>query len=111
VHKVTGRRPPRVAVPLWLAHIGVPFIAAWAKLTGSEPIYTGPALRALQEHRNISNEKARRELGYSARPFEDTIADIFSFYDQVGLLAAGAVKGRPLAFMEGPRGEVAHAAS
>ncbi len=101
----TGRRHVRVAVPLWVAELGLPVIATLANLTGSPPLYTGPALRALREHRNCSNAKARRELGFAPRPLERTIADTFAFYAQAGLLERGARRGRSLpadAFVDRP---------
>ena len=39
-------------------------------LTRSQPLYTAPALRALSEHRDCSNAKARRELGFAPRPLD-----------------------------------------
>lgn len=99
----TGRRGPRLVAPLWLARVGVPYLAAFAALTRSQPLYTAPALRALTEHRECSNAKARRELGFAPRPLERTIADTFRFYEQAGLLQPGAKRGRSLpagAFIE-----------
>lgn len=86
MRKCTGRRGPRLVAPLWLARIGVPFFAAWTKLTGSEPLYTAASLRALKEHRVCSSAKASAELGFASRPLEPTIADTFAFYARAGLL-------------------------
>lgn len=96
LQKATGRRGPRLVAPLWLARLGVPFIGAYAKLTGSQPLYTGPSLRALTEHRECSNAKARAELGFTPRPLEHTIADTFAFYEQAGLLERGVTRGTSL---------------
>ena len=101
----TGRRGPRLVAPLWLARLGVPFVAAYAALTRSHPLFTAPALRALTEHRDCSNAKARRELGFAPRPLTRTIADTFSFYAQAGLLEDGAKRGNNLpadAFIDTP---------
>jgi nucleoside-diphosphate-sugar epimerase len=82
----TGRAGPRLVAPLWLARLALPFLSAWAKLTGSEPLYTGPSLRALTEHRACSSAKAEAELGFASRPLAQTIADTFAFYGRAGLL-------------------------
>ncbi len=87
MERVTGHRGPRFVAPLWLAKLGLPFIAGFAALTGSQPLYTGPSMRALSEHRRCDNAKARSELGFSPRPLEQTIADTLAFYKQAGLLA------------------------
>jgi len=101
----TGRRGPRLVAPLWLARLGVPYIAAFAALTRSQPLYTAPALRALTEHRDCTSAKARRELGFAPRPLEHTIADTFRFYEQAGLLELGVQRGTSLpaaAFVDPP---------
>jgi dihydroflavonol-4-reductase len=82
----TGHRGPRLVAPLMLARLGVPFFAAWAKLTRSEPLYTASSLRALREHRVCSSAKADAELGFASRPLAETIADTFAFYGRAGLL-------------------------
>ena len=97
---VTGRAPPRLTVPMWMARMGVPFAAAWAAITGVPPLYTAPSLRALHEHRHTDNQRARRELGFNPRPLVETIADTFVFNEQVGLLEPGATVGRPLTLEE-----------
>jgi nucleoside-diphosphate-sugar epimerase len=110
MHAATGRHGPRLVAPLWLAKAGLPFIGAFAKLNGSQPIYTVPSLRALTEHRECDNAKARGELDFSPRPLEQTIADTFAFYAEAGLLARGARRGTSLsagAFVDLPRIEVA----
>jgi dihydroflavonol-4-reductase len=73
-------------VPLWLARLGVPFLAAWASVTRSDLLYTASSLRALKEHRACSSAKASAELGFAPRPLAQTIADTFAFYGQAGLL-------------------------
>ena len=105
MERATGRKGPRLVAPLWLARVGVPYIAALAALTRSQPLYTAPALRALSEHRDCSNAKARRELGFAPRPLERTIADTFEFYARSGLLEPGAKRGTSLpagAFIDRP---------
>ena len=90
MERATGHLGPRLIAPLWLAKLGLPFIATFAALTGTAPLYTGPSLRALGEHRHCDNAKARRELGFAPRPLEETIADTFAFYGEAGLLPAEA---------------------
>jgi dihydroflavonol-4-reductase len=105
MEEATGRQGPRLVAPLWLARLGVPYIAALAALTRSQPLYTAPALRALSEHRECSNAKARRELGFAPRPLKRTIADTFRFYAEAGLLELGAKRGKSLpaeAFIDRP---------
>ncbi|MBI5499901.1 MAG: NAD-dependent epimerase/dehydratase family protein [Deltaproteobacteria bacterium] len=84
---VTGVRPPRFTSPLWLAKVGVPFALGWAKLTRTRPLYTFESLHALQySNRRISSERAQTDLGYSARPLEETIADSYAWFREAGML-------------------------
>jgi len=94
--RATSRRGPSLVAPLWLARVGLPFISAYSALTGAQPIYTGPSLRALTEHRECNNAKARAELGFRPRPLESTVAETLSFYEQAGLLRDGAKRGTSL---------------
>jgi dihydroflavonol-4-reductase len=84
VERASGARPPVFTSPMWLARVGAPFMTAWSKLTGTEPLYTGDALYALRHHRHISHEKAARELGYAPRPLPETIADTVAWFKTAG---------------------------
>ena len=81
---VAGSKTPGFTAPLWLAHAGIPFIAAASRFTKTEPLYTKESLQALQHHRHISHEKARRELGYAPRPLRDTVSDALDWFKDHG---------------------------
>lgn len=72
--------------PLWLANTGAAFFKAVSKFTGKQPLYTAMSLKALQDNRNMSHEKAARELGYKPRPFRDTLEDTLRWFRQNGQL-------------------------
>ena len=86
VRDITGTPPPRLAVPLWLAHLGVPFIALHSKLTGRRPLYTNFSLDVLKSNRYISHAKATRELGYEPRPFGESLRDTLEWFRDNGSL-------------------------
>jgi dihydroflavonol-4-reductase len=68
-------------LPFWLAELGVPFLKAWARLTGNKPLYTRESVKILKSaHPSISSDKAARELGYKARPFEETLKDTITWF-------------------------------
>jgi dihydroflavonol-4-reductase len=75
---VTGRRPPRVRLPHNFV-LPVAYAAeAVARITGrGEPIVTIDSVRMAKKLMHYSSDKARRELGFAARPprlaFEDAI--------------------------------------
>ncbi len=82
VEEITGVRAPRLVCPLWLAHVGTPFTVAFARLAGGRPFYTSDSLRALKSNRNISHERASRDLGYNPRPFRETIIDTLRWFQE-----------------------------
>ncbi|MBV6443037.1 MAG: NAD-dependent epimerase/dehydratase family protein [Haliscomenobacteraceae bacterium CHB4] len=87
INKITGKPAPKLVAPDWLLRLGLPFVYGYSKLTGKPPLYTGEALDTLRYgSKLISCEKARRELGYSARPLEDTIAEAYDWFWQNGYL-------------------------
>ena len=81
-----GKTPTYVAHPV-IARLGLPFIQMYAKMMREEPLYTTQSLYILKHSgRNISGEKAGKELGYSARPLEETLIDTFDWYKRNGML-------------------------
>jgi dihydroflavonol-4-reductase len=92
VESVTGISPPRVTSPMWLARIGAPFVVAYGRMVGREPLYTMEALRALRANRHIDNSKARSELGYAPRPLEQTVRDAIAWLAMDGAVPSDAVR-------------------
>jgi dihydroflavonol-4-reductase len=82
-------RTPRWTAPMWLARLGAPFVDLYARVFGVEPLYTSEALAALRGNRVYVRGKAERELGYAARPLEDTLADTYAWF-----AGAGFVEGK-----------------
>jgi len=82
----TGVPAPRLTSPMWLARVGAPFMTVFNKLTGIDPLYTSEALHALRSNRDVRHDKAARELGYRARPLEETVADLYAWFGAQGRL-------------------------
>jgi dihydroflavonol-4-reductase len=81
---IVGRRPPHIRMPiapLFPLAFGAEF---WASLTGREPFLTMDGLRMARHHMFFSDAKARRELGYSSRPYRDGLADAIAWFKQAG---------------------------
>ncbi len=82
--RVSGRPTPRLTLPLQLAYLGLPFLRLQSRLLRTPPLYTHETLRLLRTcNRNCSSTKAERELGYTARPLEETIRDTYTWYREV----------------------------
>jgi dihydroflavonol-4-reductase len=86
ISRLTGRNTPQAALPLWLAMVASAFSLGWGRLRGRTPKFTPGAVRSIRMHRHISCDKARRELGYRPRAFEETLRDTFAWFAEQGLL-------------------------
>lgn len=87
IEEITAHKTPKFVAPTLLAKIGLTFIQGWAMLSGQQPLYTAESLHILyHSSKNISNQKARTELGFDPRPIEKTIEDTFHWYEKNNLV-------------------------
>jgi dihydroflavonol-4-reductase len=83
---IVGRRAPTLRFPI-AALYPVALGAEWlARLTGKPPFATRDGLHMARHHMFFNDAKARRELGYSSRPYRDAIADAIAWFKQAGYL-------------------------
>lgn len=88
IRKINGKKTTSTVCPAALTYLSVPFMTAWAKMTGQEPLYSNAALDIIRDAlRQVSHAKAVRELGFTARPLTDTVAETFQWYKENGLLS------------------------
>jgi len=83
---LTRRKAPTIKLPrapLFPLAWGAEFIA---RLTGKEPFLTADALRMSRYRMFFSSEKARRELGYTARPYREGLKDALDWFAANGYL-------------------------
>jgi dihydroflavonol-4-reductase len=80
--QVSGRPAPRFVVPIGLAEFAQPIMATLAQVSGTQPIYTRPMLHAMKSNHHILHARATRDLGYSPRPFQETIADTLKWFGE-----------------------------
>jgi dihydroflavonol-4-reductase len=77
-------RPPRLRFPI-LALYPIALGAEWlARLTGKAPFATRDGLRMARHYMFFNDAKARRELGYTSRPYREAIADAIAWFKQAG---------------------------
>jgi dihydroflavonol-4-reductase len=84
IKEISDASIPGFVCPMPLARFGAPFSTAYNRLLGKRVYYTSVAMRALNSNRNISHEKATRELGYQSRLFKETITDTLKWFEQNG---------------------------
>ena len=86
VAEITGIPAPGFVCPMWLAYISAPIITIFDRITGRRPLYTSVSIKSLRSNRNISHERATRELNYHPRPFRETIMDTLRWFEEAGKL-------------------------
>ncbi len=83
IEKTTQKRTTQMEMPFWVAKAGLPFITFHSRITGAVPLYTKESLEIIKKsNKLISNSKARKELGFTPRPIEETITDIFNWFNK-----------------------------
>ena len=75
VAKYTGAKRVKTILPLPLARFFAFFTELYGKITKKPMLLTNFILFNLARNNTFSSEKARKELGYNPRPFEETIRD------------------------------------
>lgn len=86
--EIKGDRKRIPVLPAWAGYLGLPFTGLAARIKRKEPLYTKESLSTLiHGNKKTSNAKAAEELGYTCRPFRETIADLICWFRQTGYLA------------------------
>ena len=78
-HEATGLRRVRLYVPIGLAKAFAPLCELYYRLARRTPLYTSYSLTTLTGNANFSHAKADRALGYTVRPFRETVADTIAW--------------------------------
>ena len=84
IAEIVGRRPPSLRIPrlaVWPLAIGA---EAVAQITGREPFVSRDALRMAAYKMFFDDAKARRELGYTSRPYREGLTDAIGWFRQAG---------------------------
>ncbi|HPW78455.1 MAG: 3 beta-hydroxysteroid dehydrogenase/Delta 5--_4-isomerase [Bacteroidetes bacterium ADurb.Bin037] len=73
--QITGKKLPKIMAPMWLAKAVLPVSTLYYKIKKRIPLFSTYSLYTLTANSMFSSDKARLELAYTTRPFEDTLAD------------------------------------
>jgi dihydroflavonol-4-reductase len=83
---IVGRKPPRLRLPN-AAVMPIALVAEfWARVSGTTPRVTVDGVRLARKKMYFSIEKARRELGYEARPVHEALIDAIAWFRAEGYL-------------------------
>jgi dihydroflavonol-4-reductase len=86
ISRLTGRKPPRVRLPMGVV-LPIAYVAeAVARVTGRPGRVTLEGVRMSRKHMFFSSDKARRELGYGWRPPTEALRDAIAWLREQGSL-------------------------
>ncbi|WP_454733461.1 MULTISPECIES: hopanoid-associated sugar epimerase [Cupriavidus] len=83
---MTGRRPPTIKLPRWPLYPLAYAAEAVARVTGKEPFLTADGLSMSKYQMFFSSDKARRVLGYQARPYQEALREALEWFRAAGYL-------------------------
>ena len=87
IANIVGRRPPTVKLPRTLLMPVAALAEGWARLSGREPFVTRDGLKMAAKHMYFVSDRAKRELGYRARPAQEALKDAVAYFRDRGLVA------------------------
>lgn len=73
---ISGKRKPYGTIPLTAVRLVASFCEKAGKAFGGSLLVTPYSIYTLGSNGNFSHEKAEKELGYTVRPIEETLADV-----------------------------------
>lgn len=84
IGELTGANLPGRRITMRQVEWLLPLVQLQARLTGKPPLITKAMLYPLKHGGHVSHDRASRELGYTPRPLQETIADTLAWFDEVG---------------------------
>lgn len=95
IARQAGCQPPQIKLttpvvyPMALLSEG----AAW--VTGNPPFVTRDSLRMAREYMFYDDRKARKNLGYTSRPYEEGVAEAIAWFRRAGMLPGKSPAAAP----------------
>lgn len=83
---MVGRRKPTLRLPLPLVYPLAMAAETLARVTGRTPFINREGLRLAAQPMFYDDARARRELGYTSRPYREGLADAIGWFRQAGYL-------------------------
>jgi dihydroflavonol-4-reductase len=86
IARIVGRRPPRLKIPRAIIYPMAYGAELLARLGGGEPFVTVDGLRMARHRMFFDDGKARRELGYTSRPYREGLSDAIAWFRAHGYM-------------------------
>ena len=86
IAKESGSKPIKMFLPIWFANFIAKIMEKQAKMKGVRPLMTTFSVYNLARNNDFDYTKAKEELGYKTRSYEETIHDEVMWYKEAGLI-------------------------
>jgi dihydroflavonol-4-reductase len=86
IARTVGRNPPLTKLPRTPLYPLAWAAEGFARLSGREPFITIDALKMSAHHMFFSSEKAKTDIGYTARPYTLAISDAVNWFRMAGMI-------------------------
>ena len=78
----TGIKAPSIKIPHWIARAAGKITPLYYRNRKTRPLFTSYSAEVLVSNCYITNDKARKQLGYSPRPLKDTIRNSVEWFKE-----------------------------
>src|SRR5262249_49675042 len=87
IARILERPPPKLQFPVAAIYPLALGAELWSYASGGEPFVTRDALRMARHRMFFKDIKARRELAYHSRPYQEGIVDAIAWFRKAGYLS------------------------
>ncbi|MFC1618276.1 SDR family oxidoreductase [Patescibacteria group bacterium] len=88
LQKITNIKAPQYRMPGWVAIAVSPFSNLYYWILRQRPLFTKYSVQVLFSNANIDNSKARRELSFDPRPWQESITDACHWFENNSAILA-----------------------
>jgi len=81
-----GRHAPTYEIPAGIARTAGVFASVYYRLLRRKPVFTAYSIDVLRSNSQVSSARARQELGFSTRPWQESIHDQVGWFRTEGML-------------------------
>ena len=82
LEKISGVKAPTTRIPTWLARLAGILATPYYQISGTKPLFTTYSIDVLASNSLVSSAKAKKELGFTARPIFESITDAVSWFKE-----------------------------
>ncbi len=84
--KDTGKAAPTYRIPALLARSAGVLASVYYRLVRRKPVFTAYSIDVLASNSVVDSSRARRELGFTSRPWQESIKDQVAWFREAGMI-------------------------